>query len=53
MARGKGNGLHGISNLDKHIYSKEELNQRRLKNKELFREHDEEKAKKRLELRVK
>ena len=25
MARGRGNGLLGITNLDPHIYSKEEL----------------------------
>lgn len=53
MPRGKGNGLRGITNLDKHIYSKEELEQRRLRNKEYMKEHDEEKAKKRQELRVK
>ena len=53
MSRGKGIGLHGITNLDKHIYSNEELEQRRLRNKELFREHDEENMKKRQVLRVK
>ena len=53
MSLGKGNGLHGITNLDAHIYTKEELEQRRLRNKELFREHVEEKANKNLELRVK
>ena len=53
MSRGKGNGLRGITNLDRHIYSEEELEQRRLKNKEYMKAHDEEKAKKRLEVRVK
>ena len=53
MSRGKGNGLHGITNLDRHIFSEEELEQRRLRKEELFREYNEEKANKRLELRVK
>ena len=46
--RDKGNGLVGISNLDRHIYTKEELEDGRRKNKEFFREYDEEKAEKRL-----
>ena len=51
--RGKGNGLHGITNMDKHVYSEDELEQKRLRIKDYFRDHDEERAKKRFELRVK
>ena len=40
-SRGKGNGLLDITNLDPYIYTEEERETRRQKNKELFKEIDE------------
>jgi len=39
-SRKKGNGLHGITNLDPHIYTPEQMEERRRKNREYFEEYE-------------